>query len=354
MHQIIMVGAMIRLHASLFLTMAALLIPSSLTYAINPLACCPVGPPNSHVINTDQSVIILWDKEQQTQHFIRRADFKTDAKDIGFIVPSPSRPRLEESGDAAFATLARLTAPTAPRGIGIPLGCSAAPRAANDGVMVIEQKRVAGYDATVLTATSGDDLVAWLGSNGYPYSPSVAEWAKPYLGGDWHFTALKLVKDEKERMEAQLKASSLRISFKADTPLFPYREPDSAAASKALASNFRLLRIYFIAETQYEGKINGTQAWSGSTRWSGNITKHRGQLLQELNLAAATGPETWWLTEIEDQWPYEKAAGDVYLVPVAKPMLIDRDGRNQPYRVDASLLAMLALGLLLKLRKWGI
>lgn len=111
--------------------------------AIPALACCPVGPPNSHVINTDQSVIMIWDKERQTQHFIRRANFKTDAKDIGFIVPSPSRPKLEESGDAAFDGLARITAPTRPRNAPVPFGC-AAPNAVDKGVVVIEQKRVAG------------------------------------------------------------------------------------------------------------------------------------------------------------------------------------------------------------------
>lgn len=317
--------------------------------AINPLACCPVAPLNAHVINTDQSVIILWDKEKQTQHFIRRANFKTDAKDIGFIVPSPSRPQLEESGDIAFDALARLTAPKKPQPQPFGFGC-AAPRAGNidNGVVVIEQKRVAGYDATVLTARSGDDLVEWLKDNGYPYSPAVAAWAKPYLGGDWHFTALKLVKEQAAIKD--MAASALRISFKTDKPLFPYREPESTAASKALDNQFRLLRIYFIAEGQYEGKIKG-EDWSGKTRWSGDITKHREGLMKALKLPANTGPDTLWLTEIEDFWPYEQAAGDVYFFPVAKQMVIDRDGLLMPHKLDVMLIVMLGLGLLLRFRK---
>ena len=335
---------------SLFLTLTALLAFSSSGHAFKPLACCPVGPLNSHVINTDQAVIMLWDKEKQTQHFIRRANFKTDAKDIGFIVPSPSRPQLEESGDAAFEGLAHITAPTAPRNQGGNFGCAAAPKAAlaNGAVVVVEQKRVAGYDATVLTAQSGDDLVEWLKDNGYPYSPAVAAWAKPYLGGDWHFTALKLVKGEEAKED--MAASALRISFKTDKPLFPYREPESATASKALNNKFRLLRIYFIAEAQYEGKINGQQ-WSGKTRWSGDITEHRARLMKALKLPANTGPDKLWLTEIEDQWPYEQAAGDVYFTPVAKQMVINRDGLNVPLKLDAMLLVLLGAGLLLGFRK---
>lgn len=312
-------------------------------------ACCPVGPPDSHVINTDQAVIMIWDKERQTQHFIRRANFKTDAKDIGFLVPSPSRPQLEESGNQAFDGLARITAPKKPRVQ--PFGCSAPNAAADKGVVVIEQKQVAGYDATVLTARSGEDLVEWLKENGYPYSPSIAAWAKPYLGGDWHFTALKLIK--KERAARDLAAAALRISFQTDKPLFPYREPESATASKALENPFRILRIYFVAETQYEGKING-QAWSGRTLWSGDITRHREALLQTLKLHESVGPKTFWLTEIEDQWPYEKAAGDVYFSPVAKVMIIDRDGRHEAVQLDASLLVLLTLGLFVKLRKGSL
>ena len=299
---------------------------------------------------------MIWNKDQQTQHFIRKADFKTDAKDIGFIVPSPSRPQLNESGDAAFSRLAKITAPTQTHGggWGIPLGCSGpTPQSLKRGVTVIEEKRVAGYDATVLTATSGKDLTKWLKENGYPYSPSVAAWAKPYLGGDWHFTALKIVKDKKLQQEQALKASALRITFKTDKPLFPYREPDSEVSSLVLTPKFppfRLLRIYFIAESQYKGEING-KAWSGKTKWSGDITKHRKSLLTALKLDHTTGPKTWWLTEFEDQWPYEKAAGDLYFSPVAKPMIIDRDGNRSAHQLDLSFIAILFLACFLKLRK---
>jgi hypothetical protein len=72
-------------------------------------ACCVVAARGNHVVNADQTVIMIWDEERQTQHFIRKADFKTDAVDVGFLVPSPSRPQLAESGNAAFAKLDDIT-----------------------------------------------------------------------------------------------------------------------------------------------------------------------------------------------------------------------------------------------------
>jgi hypothetical protein len=331
--------------------MASIMCLALASFPSYSLACCAVAGIANHVINADQTVVMIWDKQRQTQHFIRKADFKTDAADIGFLVPSPSRPQLEESGNGVFSELATITAPKEIPAGGFPLGCSvAAPKnSLARGVTVIEEKRVAGFDATVLTALSGDDLVNWLKENGYAYSPTVAEWAKPYLGGNWHFTALKVVKNKGGNDE--IKAAALRISFKTDRPLFPYREPDSQASTKNLDAKNRLLRIYFIAEAQYEGKIDGNKPWSGKTKWSGDITRHRLSLLEKLKLPESTGPSKWWLTEIEDQWPYKKAAGDVYFSPVAKQSTFDRGATSQRNPMDASGFVILA-GFLWVMRPW--
>src|SRR6516164_1911022 len=76
-------------------------------------ACCPAPPRGGKmpVVNADQNVIIIWDAEKKTQHFIRRASFKSEAKDFGFLVPSPTPPKLSESGDEAFPTLYDVTKP---------------------------------------------------------------------------------------------------------------------------------------------------------------------------------------------------------------------------------------------------
>src|SRR5216684_4415721 len=73
--------------------------------------CCPAGPRGMPVVNADQTVIIIWDAAAKTQHFIRQASFKSEADDFGFLVPSPSQPELEESGNEAFGFLMKLTEP---------------------------------------------------------------------------------------------------------------------------------------------------------------------------------------------------------------------------------------------------
>src|SRR5437660_2921441 len=89
-------------------------------------ACCPAPPPGKPVVNADQTVIILWDAATRTQHFIRRASFQSEADDFGFIVPSPSQPELEESGNDAFPYLLKLTEPEVRRVLRpMSIGCSA-------------------------------------------------------------------------------------------------------------------------------------------------------------------------------------------------------------------------------------
>src|SRR5438874_9380028 len=74
-------------------------------------ACCPAPPSGKPVVNADQTVIMIWDADTKTQHFIRQASFKSEADDFGFLVPTPNQPVLDESGNDAFRFLQKLTEP---------------------------------------------------------------------------------------------------------------------------------------------------------------------------------------------------------------------------------------------------
>lgn len=290
------------------------LLLSGLCLAKTASGCCAVSAAGVPAVNADQTVILIWDREHQTEHFIRQASFRSEGDSVGFIVPTPSRPQLEESGNKAFAYLAQITAPRKPMRLELPIGCSAEPSGAYAAsVRVIEEKTVAGYHAVVLAADSGSALVSWLRDHGYAYTPEVAAWAQPYLEKRWYMTAMKIADDGDHRTSAALAASALRITFQTDRPLFPYREPDSRLDAAQLKVPDRLLRIYFVAESRYEGEFSPSQAWDAQTRWSQLLSSdQRSKLLQDLGLPESTGPAKAWLTEFEDHWPYGQAPGDLY------------------------------------------
>jgi hypothetical protein len=319
-------------------------------------ACCPAHPSGKPVVNADQTVIIIWDAANKIQHFIRKASFKSEADDFGFLVPTPAQPELEESGNEAFPYLAKLTEPEIikrqrPAG-GLGCGCSKSKvdgkRAGADlppaNVTVLAQKEVAGFHATVLQATSAKELVKWLNEHGYAFSPEVEAWAKPYVDGGWKITAMKLAKD-KEGNSKSVNAAALRMTFKTDQPLFPYREPDTRSAADALKAKNRLLRIYFLAEARYEGELTKEVSWTGKTAWANELNaEQRKNTLNCLKLPDTTGPARWWLTEFEDDWPYQVAPADVYFAPAASQNTLKRQPIIQyvssPWPADVTVYAI--------------
>ena len=287
--------------------------------AVRPaIGCCPVPPSGKAIVNADQTVIIVWDAAAKTQHFIRKASFKSEADDFGFIIPSPTPPELAESGDSAFPAVRKLTEPAVikePRPMGgIGCGCSAnAPKslAKTGEVRVLQEKLVAGFHASVLEATSAVALTDWLRDHGYANSPEIAAWAAPYVAAHWNFTALKVAKNAEAAKDPSVTAKALRMSFRTEKPLFPYREPDPTTAAEQLNAKSRLLRIYFVAESLYRGDLTVGE-WSGKVAWAGRVNPtERENLLGLLALPKETGPADWWLTEFEDQWQYRAALSDV-------------------------------------------
>ena len=332
-------------------------------------SCCVAPPSGKPVVNADQTVILLWDAANKTQHFIRKASFKSDAADFGFLVPSPTKPELAESGNEAFPTLQKLTEPEVvrrpkPSG-GIGCGCAAAPNRTFDSVgadvTVLEQKLVAGFDAAVLEATSAQALTAWLKDHGYAYSPEIAAWAKPYIDQGWKVTALKVAKPADGQANQTVAASALRLSFKTDRPLFPYREPDPTGPARALGASSRLLRIYFLADARYRGELTKETPWTGKVAWAGRVSpQDRAKVLEQLRLPPAAGPAEWWLTEFEDPWPYRAAPADVYFARDPDQGAVKREPIVQyvaaPARPDAGVFmfaaALALLPLLVRLRRW--
>ncbi|HEY1860377.1 MAG TPA: DUF2330 domain-containing protein, partial [Gemmataceae bacterium] len=178
---------------------------------------------------------------------------------------------------------------------------------------VLEAKKVAGFDAVVLEAGSATALIAWLKDNGYAFSPEVEAWAKPYVDAGWKITALKVARSKDEKVDKIVAASALRMTFKTDRPLFPYREPDSRSAAQTLEAQNRLLRIYFLSDARYQGELTKDAAWTGKVAWADKLgAADRKKTLELLKLPETAGPETLWLTEFEDNWPYRVAPADLY------------------------------------------
>jgi hypothetical protein len=263
--------------------------------------------------------LIVWEPATHTQHFIRRASFRTSADDFGFLVPTPTKPTLAEASDEVFPMLAKITAPEVvekprPSNPGCGIGCSKSapyPGMAASKVEVLEEKHVAGYKAAVLAASDADGLATWLKDHGYDFSPELVDWAGVYSKEGWIVTAFKVEKAEPNAARAA--TSAVRMTFTTDRPFFPYREPVQKPGTSPTSQD-RMLRIFFLGEERMQGTFGDkTTPWGGKTVWANPITAaDRDNVIKALRLPENAGSMVTWLTEFEDSSSPRPAAGDLY------------------------------------------
>lgn len=320
------------------------------------VACCPAFVMGDMVRIGDQRILVVWDPETKVEHFVREAGFKhprkrfdptvtpggpvgeddsvgdqaegndgkgrDDSKGFGFLVPSPTQPEIAESDGSVFQNLSDAIRPrieTVDKWNVVPTALVLMPlllqrrgpmttsRSSDEqlpmaAVNVLETKRVAGYDVAVLEASDAEALTRWLDENGYDSRPSLKEWAEPYVAKGWIVTAFKYAADA-DRVEA----GAVRMSFKTDRPIFPYRVPTDQIDE---GGSRNLLRTYVVGPGRAFGTLgegDNANPWArGYIRYSKPASPADCQQLigAALPQGAAEKLGDAWLTAFDDNtWP---------------------------------------------------
>lgn len=252
------------------------------------LACC-IAYGDQPIAMTDEKVIIIWNEDKGMQHFIRQASFDGKAKDFGFIVPTPTVPEVKDVDEAAFETLGRVVVDGQRSRWELKGADSAAAPAG--GVEVIDEFRVGDYQAAIIKAERGSDIVAWLDKNGYNSRPAMTEWLDHYAKRKWIFTALKFVRDPKSNTQA---TTALRISFPTKQPHYPYMMPKDTWPP----SHRRSLSLFVIAEREAKATYEVSQSrWIGEKQWSGKLPSYAAnEICDQLKLSPSDLPANAVLT----------------------------------------------------------
>ena len=368
-------GAALALSAATLAALAALPEPVS--------GCAAVPHHGEYVSTAEETALIVWDEKTKTEHFVRRANFHSTAYDFGFLVPTPTRPHLELADDDIFGELSALTAAkvevqTVTREVDkdFSFGCASqtasrtelagaadkSPAArAPGGVDVLEQKKLGDYDATVLRFRRGDgdtpergaeEVAKWLAKHGYESSKAIETWLARYVKDEWCVTAFKigakktddphgvfLPKPNLRGRPRDLRAKPVRMSFKAERPFYPYREPeiDPTKQPNQPGNAPRLLRVFVAAPARYAGTLgDGAKPWPGQTAWAGALDPARwGGFFKQakltdpinedgLSLTVPNPADGWWLTEFEDRSSPRPGTDEVYFAPSADPSAVTR------------------------------
>jgi len=274
-------------------------------------ACAPAPPHGAEVLVAAEEAIIVWDAAKKTEHFIRRAQFESTAKDFGFLVPTPGVPALAAADNSAFARLRDATKEEIRHETELDpeFSClsalmlrSGTKAGAPPEVRVVSIQNVSGYEAAILQADDAEKLRGWLGAHGYDARPELTAWMAPYVANKWTITAFKVVGTA---------TSSVRMTFTTDAPVFPYREP---ADQRTKSASERVLRVFLVASERYAGAIGNGGAWPGQLRYA------RPTALPALLAGALPAdliPERAWLHDFVDRSTPRPGTDDLFFARAA-------------------------------------
>ncbi len=276
-------------------------------------ACCGVGL--DEVFFGSQKNIIFWNPDTKVQHFVRKADFYTESKDLGFIAPTPSVPELAEANEKAFDLLPSWPDLYQSKSD----GADTTSAAAAESVEVIQKVDVAGYEATTLKANDAGALAAYMKANGYKTSPGIEKWTAYYIKKGWMLTAFK-VKSEGGTATTGL----VRMTFKTDKPFNPYYVPKENQKGGAG------LEVYFISNEPYGATIGEKGLFAPDQAEVAKLDriKHAGIAAHlKIKLPLVQGLDT--VTMFRDSQFPNDAPDDLYFQPIAQL------AKTNPSQMDA-------------------
>lgn len=152
-------------------------------------------------------------------------------------------------------------------------------------VTVVEQTRVAGLDATVLSATDPGALATWLRGHGYATRPDLDAWLAPYVAQGFHVTAFRY---DRARQTA-LTSRAVRMTFPSERAFYPYSEPADGEA--APGRTLRLIAPFRVAAHE------GTRPWRARVGYAGRPGGLDALLGGVLPAGTRTGE---WMTTFDD------------------------------------------------------
>ncbi|CAN5513451.1 hypothetical protein BH10CYA1_BH10CYA1_53240 [soil metagenome] len=172
-------------------------------------ACCYFAAKDKDINQPGQKAFISWNPKEKTEAFTVQPKFEGNAIDFGMVIPTPSRPKLDEMPRDFFKDLAIYTIlMPLPEPIYSPLDPMRMMKAAGGGgrfpqsapmmamdrrksVKVLESGVVGSLDYKIIVASDASGLFEWLKENHYSYGGDEST-LQFYIQKKWFFTVMKI------------------------------------------------------------------------------------------------------------------------------------------------------------------
>src|SRR6516165_4544464 len=202
-------------------------------------ACCYFSAKGADILQPAQKVFITWDPKEQVESFTVQPKFEGNAKDFGMVIPTPSKPKLDEMPRDFFKELAVYTIlkrrefpsskllPPPPRPPAAKEDKDSKPRdpGRKPDIKILEAGVVGSLDYKIIEAGRADDLYAWLKENKYSYAgdESTLDF---YIAKKWLFTVMKIdTMQMKKRPDGSFagEVTPTRFQFASDKLVYPLK-----------------------------------------------------------------------------------------------------------------------------------
>jgi hypothetical protein len=197
-------------------------------------ACCYFAAKDKDILQPAQKAFVTWDDREKVETFTVQPKFEGNAADFGMVIPTPSKPKLDEMPREFFKELAVFTI-LEPMDLSkykqFPRGAAAGGRLVEkledkkSTVKVLEAGVVGSLDYKIILAERADDLYAWLKDNKYSYAGDEAT-LDFYIQKKWVFTVMKIDPMQmKKRPDGSYEGevTPTRFTFASDKLVYPLK-----------------------------------------------------------------------------------------------------------------------------------
>ncbi len=240
-------------------------------------ACCYFAAQDKDINQPGQKAFITWDPAEGVESFTVQPKFEGNALDFGMVIPTPSRPKLDEMPRDFFKDLAiytillplpqpihtdllwelrvreRMTAGGSAGGGGGIRGSK------KGGVVVLEAGVIGSLDYKIISADDASALFAWLKDNRYSYAgdESALDY---YVQKGWLFTVMKIdPKQMKKNPDGSYlgEVTPTRLAFASKECIYPLKITQISVRDKTDA----LLYVQAPAQMDLVGDWSWMHSW---------------------------------------------------------------------------------------------
>jgi hypothetical protein len=278
-------------------------------------ACCYFAAKDKDILQPAQKVFITWDPVEKVESFTVQPKFEGNALDFGMVIPTPSKPKLDEMPRDFFKELAVFSIlkkrqqpeskllPVPPRGAAalgalnrLADGTGKPGSARPTTVIVLEAGVVGNLDYKIIEAGRADDLFAWLKENKYSYAgdESTLDF---YIKKRWLFTVMKIDTMQMKKNPDGTFAGEVtptRFQFASEQLVYPLKITQISVKDKTEA--------LFYVQAPY--KVDLPSDMTYQYQWVPMIQNARGWYSKGIfGMNELPGKADAWLNAIKDQTP---------------------------------------------------